>query len=241
MVRGDLMPPQGTSAVNIAPPAISPDGRNIAFVASGQSGRTIYIRQFDSSTTVPVSGSSGARAVFWSADGASLGFTTDEGLFRVDAGGGTPRALYRGTLGFWNGTWNARGDVLFVPQGSNVAAIHRVSSEGGAVTAVTQVDSERGRNSAPFSAVSSRRDTLPVPGDSAPDLTLMSVSVKQGTIPVFGTPAPLFKTVIPPRSLTLRNAYAVTRDSQRFLMEVPMGPDTAMPFTIVMNWWAAFP
>jgi Tol biopolymer transport system component len=144
LVRTELMPPLGMSAVDIAPPAISPDGRSIAFVASGRSGRAIYVRQFDSGAMVPVSGTSGARAVFWSADGASLGFTTDEGLFRVAAAGGTPRPLYRGTVGFWNGSWNARGDVLFVHQGSGVPTIHRVSSEGGAATPVRQVDKARG-------------------------------------------------------------------------------------------------
>jgi Tol biopolymer transport system component len=143
IVRTDLVAPAGTSASDIAPPAISPDGRSIAFVASGRDGRTIYVRQFDSSSAVSVAGTSGARGVFWSADGGSLGFTTDAGLFSVAAAGGTPRALYRGSLGFWNGAWNADGDVLFVPTGSGVPAIHRVSSEGGAVTAVTHLDSGR--------------------------------------------------------------------------------------------------
>jgi Tol biopolymer transport system component len=143
IVRTDLVAPAGTSAVDIAPPAISPDGRSIAFVASGRDGRTIYVRQLDSSSAVSVAGTSGARGVFWSADGGSLGFTTDSGLFSVAAAGGTPRALYRGSLGFWNGAWNAHGDVLFVPTGSGIPAIHRVSSEGGAVTAVTHLDSGR--------------------------------------------------------------------------------------------------
>jgi hypothetical protein len=75
----------------------------------------------------------------------------------------------------------------------------------------------------------------------APDLNLMSVSVTPGMPPTLGTPTAPFKTVIPAPSLTQRNAYAVSTNSERFLLEVPMEQRSAVPFTMVMNWWAGFP
>jgi serine/threonine protein kinase/Tol biopolymer transport system component len=63
----------------------------------------------------------------------------------------------------------------------------------------------------------------------APDQTMMSVEVT--TTPVFqaGVPKPLFKS-------SASIFWDVTPDGQRFLLRVPVGANSAAPFSVVLNW-----
>ena len=55
----------------------------------------------------------------------------------------------------------------------------------------------------------------------------------------FGTPAPLFMVTVPPSAQTGGRHYAVTRDGQRFLVNVVQQQAAAIPLTVLVDWPAA--
>ena len=146
-VHFDIVPPAGTTFIGV--PVFSPDGKSIAFVANalGEVNR-LYIRRLDAFAARALAGTEGALFPFWSPNGRSLGFTTRNGLKRIDLAGGPPQVLYELGLGSNNGTWNRYGDILFVA--NRPVVIQRISETGGPPTPVTRLDEERGEVSHKF-------------------------------------------------------------------------------------------
>jgi hypothetical protein len=67
MVKSMIVPPDGLSGAPALRLQISPDGRTLAFVALGDSGRAmLWVRQLDSVTAQPLAGTTNAAAPFWS-------------------------------------------------------------------------------------------------------------------------------------------------------------------------------
>ena len=114
--------------------ALSPDGRQIAFVASGEGGSQLWLRSFAMATAQPLAGTEGASSPFWSPDGGSIGFFADGALKRLNVGGGAPQTLAPAFNGA-GGTWNADGVIVFAPSVSS--PLMRVSAAGGETTPVT--------------------------------------------------------------------------------------------------------
>ncbi|MGH9144898.1 MAG: TolB family protein, partial [Vicinamibacterales bacterium] len=70
-------------------PAVAPDGRRVAFVATGAAGRPmLWIRELNSLEPRLLAGTEDAVHPFWSPDGRSIGFVAVRTLKRVDATGG---------------------------------------------------------------------------------------------------------------------------------------------------------
>jgi serine/threonine protein kinase/Tol biopolymer transport system component len=114
--------------------ALSPDGRQIAFVASDDKASRLWLRLLSTTTAQPLGGTDGAASPFWSPDGRSIGFFAGGALKRLDLGGGAPKTLAPATNGS-GGTWNADGVIVFAP--SITSPLMRVSATGGASAAVT--------------------------------------------------------------------------------------------------------
>jgi eukaryotic-like serine/threonine-protein kinase len=76
-------------------PALSPDGKLIAYVAGPLGRMRLYVRQLDGGTPVPVVRDAGGfqRLPHWSPDGTRLLFRSDRGIEITPALGGTPRIL----------------------------------------------------------------------------------------------------------------------------------------------------
>ena len=135
VVRLEIRAPQGEK---IAPgtPAVSPDGRTLAFVVTDAQGkRRIFLREMGAGESRPLPGTEDASYVFWSPDGRSLAFAAERTLKRIDLAGGSARELVPEVGGPWHGAWNQFGDVLFQAGG-----IHRVSAEGGETRRVVAAD-----------------------------------------------------------------------------------------------------
>ena len=135
-------------AVTISPysrPAVSPDGRFVAFVGrqSGERDR-IWLRSLNTLAARVVGGTENAAAPFWSPDGSSIAFYADGKLKKARVAGGPPETLCDAeTLGeALGGAWNREGIILFSTSLSS--GLRRVSAAGGESTLVTQPDRSSG-------------------------------------------------------------------------------------------------
>src|SRR5215475_5528423 len=88
-----IPPPPDTAFSGLGGPAVSPDGNRIAFVATTSRVARVWIRSLDSLQSRPLTGTEGARSVFWSPDGKNLAFTADGKLKRVPAEGGVGQVI----------------------------------------------------------------------------------------------------------------------------------------------------
>jgi len=116
--------------------ALSPNGRQIVYLASGDGASRLWLRSLATTTAQPLAGTEEARYPFWSPDGRSIGFFAGSALKRLDLGGGAPQTLAP-VLAGQGGTWGADGVIVFAPGTST--DLMRVSATGGAVVAVTRL------------------------------------------------------------------------------------------------------
>ncbi len=139
-------------------PAISPDGRHLAYAAPrGQGGAVfLWVRSFDDVDARVIEGTDGALYPFWSPDSRSVGFFSADRLKVVSRDGSRLRELCAVSQGR-RGTWGA-DDVILVSTNSN-PRILRVSSSGGEPTAITTPDVAQGerRHGQPAFLPDSRR------------------------------------------------------------------------------------
>jgi Tol biopolymer transport system component len=141
MVKLSITPPEGTSLVMGAaagPPALSPDGRKIAFVAEIGGNTSLWVRPLDSLTAHAVAGTDGARSPFWSPDGRTLGFFAQDKLRRIDEDGGTSQTIANVPGNFAAmGTWGRDGKILFAA--GNLLTLFQVDANGGQPVALTKL------------------------------------------------------------------------------------------------------
>jgi eukaryotic-like serine/threonine-protein kinase len=141
--EASILPPEKNLFVfRGSPPAVSPDGRRIAFTAESAEGVTrLWVRPFASASAQTLPGTEGAARPFWSPDSRSLGFFAGGKVKRVEASGGPPQTLADAPSGR-GGTWNRDGVILFTP--TTQSPVYRVSSSGGATDPVTTLGPGRG-------------------------------------------------------------------------------------------------
>jgi eukaryotic-like serine/threonine-protein kinase len=139
-LRFAVPPPEGT--VHESSPAISPDGRILAFVAAADDGVSqLWIRPLDSLLPRPLAGTSGAVQPFWSPDSSSLGFFAEGSLKRIDLGSSVVRTLAPAQIP-WGGSWSASGVIVYVDQSRGLL---RVPAGGGLPVRIPLVGNEPGR------------------------------------------------------------------------------------------------
>ncbi|MBP6004044.1 MAG: serine/threonine-protein kinase [Pyrinomonadaceae bacterium] len=130
-------PPEPAS--NVGSPAISPDGRTIAFNMVVDGKLHLYIRELGSFTERRLNGTDEAQAAFWSPDSRSIAFTANDKLKKVDVGGGAVQVICDAPKGF-SGAWSRDGVIVF---GSIDQGIRRVSASGGEVSELLPLDESR--------------------------------------------------------------------------------------------------
>ena len=140
-VQFAIAPPAG-SAVN-GMLALSPDGRTLAFVATGSDGLDrLFIRPLDALDARPLEGGEGAAFPFWSPDNRNLAFFAQGKLKRIEATGGTPQTLCdaRHPRG---GSWGSAGTMVFSPNAGG--EIQRVSENGGQAASLSHLTARPGQ------------------------------------------------------------------------------------------------
>jgi serine/threonine protein kinase/Tol biopolymer transport system component len=144
VTRFVVEPPAGTlidASENTTRIALSPDGRQLAFVATTHGRQQLWIRSLGSLAAQPLAGTDGAVSPFWSPDSRFVGFYssgTGE-LKKVEVSGGPARTICAARME-GVATWGRDGTVLFT---QFLDGIYRVSGEGGTPARVTTVDKAR--------------------------------------------------------------------------------------------------
>jgi Tol biopolymer transport system component len=126
-------------------PAISPDGKRIAFSRLSSSGwLRIYVVSLDDSSDARVLTASehglwdhvGAA---WSPDGRTLSYSAQANLWAVPADGGVPRRLTRNRAGGTESAWSSDGRYIYFDSWYQSAlALWRVPSGGGEARCMIQ-------------------------------------------------------------------------------------------------------
>jgi len=125
-------PPAGGTGL-IPQLAVSPDGRQIVFVAAAQSALRIWLRPVGSARAQPLEGTEGAAFPFWSPDSRFIAFFAGAKLKKVPIAGGPPLVVADAAAAM-GGSWSRDNVIVF---GSVRTGMFRVPSAGGVPTALT--------------------------------------------------------------------------------------------------------
>ena len=132
--RLEIATPAASDLVSFA---LSPDGRQIVFVASGDGASRLWVRPLETTAAKPLAGTDGASYPFWSPDSRSIGFFADSKVKRLDLSGGAPQTLASASALARGGAWSANGVILFAPY--TTGPLSRVPAGGGDVVPVTTI------------------------------------------------------------------------------------------------------
>ena len=113
-----VLPAEKSNAGTFSPPAVSPDGRRVAFVGTVNgvaAVSAIWVRYLDALTPRLLPGTEGAIFPFWSPDSSNVAFFADGKLKKIDVTGG-PAVTVCDAPGR-GGTWSSRGVIVFAPNG----------------------------------------------------------------------------------------------------------------------------
>jgi serine/threonine protein kinase/Tol biopolymer transport system component len=130
--------------------AISPNGTLVAYLGarrdypeqrSSERARQLYLRRIDESEGRPIPGTEGARELFFSPDGAWVGFVSAGKLQRVPVAGGAPLEICnaRNVLG---ASWGPDERIIF--GGGISSGLLRVAVAGGEPEPLTSPDRAKG-------------------------------------------------------------------------------------------------
>ncbi len=139
VIRATLPLPSGVSieldGERAGMPAVSPDGRRVAFGArEGAGPMRIWVHDLGTAVARPLPGTEEGYRPFWSPDGRRIGFFTWSHLATTPSEGGAVARLApaRDSRG---GTWSPNGTILFSPFATG--PLLAISDRGGATREVT--------------------------------------------------------------------------------------------------------
>ena len=143
--------PQGLLLPDFGPPALAPDGRQLAFAGTSADDSTkVWVRPLDSPEFRPLAGTEGASSPFWSPDSTTIAFAAGGEIRKLGlAGGAVQRVCALPRTGFNGGTWNQSGTIVFASGGAS-SSLFQVSAAGGDAVALTTLDAARGETSHPW-------------------------------------------------------------------------------------------
>jgi serine/threonine-protein kinase len=163
------LPPGDTPAVGLQPlVTLSPDGRTLVYAAQRGDASALFRRDLAALEPVPIAGTDGASAPFFSPDGRWLGFVANGELKRIPLAGGAVETIAP-AAGDVTAAWTADDAIVFSTTATRV--LHRVPASGGTPAALTALNLSRG----------DRIHLLPqpLPGNTALLYTIVTASERQ--------------------------------------------------------------
>ena len=134
--------------------AISPDGRQVVFVASGDGVPKLLVRSLAETIARPLPDTEGAVYPFWSPDARAIAFFAEGKLKRLDIGATRSIAL-ADVVGMRGGAWAADGTILFAA--GTVGPLMRLPSSGGSAAPVTTLAAGQSNHRFPMFLPDGRR------------------------------------------------------------------------------------
>ncbi len=132
-----INPPPEVSFDSMMTFAVSPDGRQLAYIPSD---RKVWVQRLDEFSARPMPGTEGVQSLFWSPDSRFLGLATKNRLKRLEPAIGKVETLCDVQPGFYS-SWNK--DAVILGASLN-KPITRVNLEDCKQTTATQLDSAHG-------------------------------------------------------------------------------------------------
>jgi eukaryotic-like serine/threonine-protein kinase len=128
----------------IRAPVISPDGRNLVYVARSR----LWVQSLDAWEPRELAGTDGAGRPFWSPAGDWIGYFRSEQLLRVPVAGGpvvmvSTLPAVQAPVGAQSAVWKEDGSIVISLADGPV---YRVSSGGGELAAILQVPDDLGQD-----------------------------------------------------------------------------------------------
>jgi len=135
---------QAMRAANTRRFDISRDGKRIVYVGPEAAGTQLWVRELDGLSARAIAGTNNAQAPFFSPDGLSIGFITDNAgdVRTVPIGGGPTLTLVRDSAAAWGADWGDDGFIYFSTVRGRIA---RVAAAGGAFENLSTPDSGAGQ------------------------------------------------------------------------------------------------
>jgi eukaryotic-like serine/threonine-protein kinase len=132
VVRFPIAAPEGSGA---GQPTVSPDGRQVAFVASAT--RQLWVHSLESAVSWPLPGTEGVGShLFWSPDSRYIAFRRDRKLQKIAVAGGRPELIADLPGDFSGGTWGREGVIVF----GGSQGLMQVPEAGGTATILIPLD-----------------------------------------------------------------------------------------------------
>jgi len=148
--RLSLLPPLNVRPAGLGAgggATISPDGRRLAFVATGADGKkVVWVRALDLLDAQPLPATEGATYPFWSPDSQFIGFFAQGKLKRIAAAGGQSQTI-SDALQPRGGTWSEEGVIVFLANAGE--RWYRVAAVGGSAAPMT-IDAPNAESYWPF-------------------------------------------------------------------------------------------
>ncbi len=139
VTRLEITLPPGQVLSGNGGPAISRDGRQLAYTARDATGvARLYLRPLDRFEASVVPESEGAQAPFFSPDGSRVGFFARAKLLTAAVAGGAPTPIADASSHPLGGTWGEDDTIVFGPALS--AGLLRVPASGGKPQQLTEPD-----------------------------------------------------------------------------------------------------
>ena len=135
--------PPGQVLTGNSGPAISRDGRTLAYTARDAAGVSrLYVRALDRFDSSVIPESEGAQEPFFSPDGGRVGFFARGKLLTASLSGGAPTAIADASSQPFGGTWGEDDTIVFVP--TLTSGLLRIPSSGDKQRNLTEPDGGAG-------------------------------------------------------------------------------------------------